>query len=105
MGRYRESSMPWLQPPNLQYVHRVLERPLSLELVNGPMENIDVHVHLRPRDPDQAGVRPGRSAVDLAGELPERVRLPGAAWEVRNLPPEAGVPQARFRENVILSEA
>src|SRR5437016_4673565 len=93
----------WRFARNLRaaWTHLLIERPFRLQLFNRPVEDIDIHVVFSAGNGVETGASIRRTAILLAGKLPERIGLPCPLWKICYVSLETRIPKLRLRKHLI----
>src|SRR5438046_7436219 len=75
--------------------------PLASQLINRPVEDIDIHVVFRAGNGVETRASIRRTAILFTGKLPKRVGFPSALRKVCHRPSEPRIPKPRLRKHFI----
>src|SRR2546428_2355157 len=78
-----------------------VKRPLAPQLINRPVEDIDIHVVFRAGNGVQASASLRGTAILFTGKLPDRVGFPRALRKVCHRASEPRIPKPRLRKHLI----
>src|SRR2546421_529195 len=78
-----------------------VKRPLASQFLNRPVEDIHIHVVFSSGNGVETGASIRRTAILLAGKLPERIGLPCPLWKICYVSLETRIPKLRLRKHLI----